>query len=78
LALKPGAPHFASKISFDIICFFAMLGFLLGSERMAKLFSVFWGTSKLWQEAWFNKLMAFIVIAIAALLLMHLTYGFHT
>ena len=69
---------FLSKISLALIAASALLGFVLGAERMSNVLSVFWGTSELWNEAWFNKVMACVVVAILVLVIAHLAHGSRT
>src|SRR5712691_8821712 len=67
---------FASKLSFGIVTLAAFLGFVLGSERMSAVFAVLWGTSELWKNPWFNKLMACVIVVVIVLVIAHVTHGF--
>jgi hypothetical protein len=40
-----------SKTGFAIICGTAVVGFLVGAERVANIFSFFWGTHSFWSRA---------------------------
>lgn len=66
---------FASKLSLCIVALAGAAGFALGSARMTEVFSILWGTSVLWQEAWFRKLMAAATIVMFVLAIAHLTHG---
>ena len=40
----------ASKLSIFIVVAVTLIGFLVGSERMANVFSFFWGTHSMWSR----------------------------
>ena len=44
-----------------------ILGFLLGSERLAEMFSIFWGTHDLWKRSEFQILVAMLVVLVAVI-----------
>jgi heme A synthase len=69
---------FASKLSVGIVTLAGVLGFVLGSERISAVFAVLWGTSDLWKEAWFNKLMACVIVVVVVLVIAQVTHGFRT
>lgn len=66
------ADLFMSPTAALIICLGALLGFALGAEPMAKIFAVLWGTSSLWQEAWFYRMGA--IVLVGATLVMMVTH----
>lgn len=75
-----GPPHwlfslFASKLSLGIVALAGAAGFALGSARMAEVFSILWGTSELWQEVWFRKLMAAFTIVVLVLAIVYLSHA---
>jgi hypothetical protein len=45
------------------ILFASVLGFIVGSERMARVFSFFWGTHSVWEDDWIRRLGAVLMIA---------------
>ena len=49
-----------SKLGILTLFLSAIAGFSLGADRMANVFSFFWGTHSIWEEEWFQKV--FIVI----------------
>jgi hypothetical protein len=54
-----------SKFGILILVASAITGFTLGAEKMANVFSFFWGTHSVWEEEWFQKvLMGIIVVSI--------------
>ena len=59
-----------SKYGLAIIASAAVAGFIFGSEKMANIFSFFWGTHPVWEEDWFRKgLVALVVVIIVSLLI---------
>lgn len=58
-----------SKLGISVLIVSAITGFLLGSEKMANVFSFFWGTHSIWEEEWFQKVFGglFLIFAVALL-----------
>lgn len=76
-----GPPRFlfellGSNWSIFVVAAAALAGFLLGSARMAEVFAVLWGTSELWAEAWFRRLMASAATVALVGLIAYLLRGF--
>lgn len=61
-----------SKVGLAIISVATAAGFVLGSERMANVFSFFWGTHPVWEEDWFQRLAAALVVVVAVGVIGHL------
>jgi hypothetical protein len=54
-----------------IIAVAAIIGFALGSERIAEVFSFFWGTHEVWREAWLRRLVFALLAVVLLVLLVH-------
>ena len=63
-----------SKTGLVIIATAAATGFFLDSERMANGFSFFWGTRSVWEEEWFQKCLAGLIIVVVVGLVGHLVF----
>jgi len=57
---------FFSKTGIVIISVASVIGFSVGSERMANIFSIFWGTHQAWKEEWFQRIALGFVIVFTA------------
>ena len=62
-----------SKFGLPLVGLASAVGFVLGAERVASVFSFFWGTHPVWEHEWFQRvvaaLVAIAVVAFAAHLL---------
>jgi len=65
---------FFSKFSAYIVATATIVGFVVGTERMAQLFSFFWGTHEIWEREWFQKLCVIFIIATAVIMVVHLLH----
>jgi hypothetical protein len=54
-----------------ILAVAAIVGFALGSERIAEVFSFFWGTHEAWSEAWLRWLAFGLLVVVLVGLLVH-------
>ena len=54
-----------SKIGIVIISVVSVFGFSVGSERMANILSLFWGTHSAREEEWFQRVVLGFIIVIA-------------
>ena len=63
-----------SKTGLVIIATAAAAGFFLGSEQMANVFSLFWGTHPVLEEEWFQKCLVGLIIVVAVGLVGHLVF----
>ena len=83
LAAKSGSGQllvssfFFSKLSAYIVASASVVGFLVGSERMAGIFSFFWGTHKIWEREWFQKLCVALLVAVIVAILIHVLHSNH-
>ena len=66
---------FFSKLSAYIVGTASMVGFLSGSERMARIFSFFWGTHEIWEQQWFQRLFAVLLVVAIVALVAHFLHG---
>lgn len=66
---------FLSKISLGFIATAFVIGFVLGSTRMATVFGSLWGTNEEEDEPWLIKLKVVIVVAIVVFAAAHFTRG---
>jgi len=55
-----------SKIGIVIIFVASAIGFSVGSEIMANILSLFWGTHPAWKEEWFQRIALGLVIIFTA------------
>jgi hypothetical protein len=59
--------HVFSKVGLVVIIVASVIGFLIGSERMAGVFSFFWGTHSVWEDDWARRLgTVLMIVAIVA------------
>jgi hypothetical protein len=63
-----------SKIGAGILVLATIVGFAVGSERLADIFSFFWGTHPMWEEAWLQNLIAGVLICAIVLMVTHALY----
>lgn len=68
---------FFTKFSAYMVVTATVVGFLVGSDRMARLFSFCWGTHEIWEREWFQKLWAAFVIVVAVAIVTHLLHSSH-
>ena len=66
---------FFSRFSAYIVAIATIVGFIVGTERMVKLFSFFWGTHEIWEREWFQKLCVIILVAVVVGFVVHLLHG---
>jgi hypothetical protein len=57
-----------SKLGILTLFLSAIAGFSLGADRMANVFSFFWGTHLIWEEEWFLRLTGVIVLLFVIIL----------
>ncbi len=74
----PVSSFFFSRLSTYIIVTASLIGFLSGSERMARIFSFFWGTHEIWEQAWFQKLCITLLVMAIVVFTVHFLYGRYT
>jgi uncharacterized membrane protein len=60
-----------SKLGILTLFLSAIAGFSLGADRMANVFSFFWGTHTIWEEEWFQKVFIGIFVLLVIGLLVH-------
>ncbi len=61
-----------SKFGLILVGLASVVGFVLGSERMAGVFSFFWGTHPVWEQEWFHKFVAVLAVVVVVALAVHL------
>ena len=55
-----------SKTGIVLISVASVIGFSVGSEKMANILSIFWGTHPAWKEEWFQRVALGIIIVFTA------------
>ena len=63
-----------STLGISVLIVSAITGFLLGSEKMANVFSFFWGTHSIWEEEWFQKIVIGLFALFAIGLVLHIVF----
>jgi len=64
-----------SKTGIVIISVASAIGFSVGSERMANILSLFWGTHPAWKEEWFQRIALGFVIVFTAGVVGHYVFA---
>ena len=64
-----------SNTGIVIISVASAIGFSFGSERMANILSIFWGTHPAWKEEWFQRIALGLVIIFTAGVVGHYVFA---